>query len=69
MIELFKEWLPLIILGFNAALFIIIKFNDLTHLGKSINEIKESLKEIDKKLDYNAERISTIEGKCKANHG
>ncbi len=69
----FVTWIPILIslflTGFNAAIFIVIKFNDLRHLGKSLDEVKDTLKEITKKLDNNAERISAQEGKCKATHG
>ncbi len=61
--------ISLLIAGFNAAIFVVIKFNDMVHLDKNLQEIKDSLKELDKKLDNNAERISAIEGKCKATHG
>lgn len=59
----------LLLTGFNAAIFTIIKFNDLNHLEKSVQEIKESIKCIEKKLYANAEEIGEIKGKCKANHG
>ena len=69
----FATWIPILIslflAGFNAAIFVVIKFNDLAHLGKSLDEVKSSLKEITTKLDTNAVKIATIEGKCKANHG
>jgi prefoldin subunit 5 len=67
--EFVKEYLPLIILGFNVAMFVIIKFNDMHHLQLRFDELKKSIEKIDKKLDDNAERISKIEGKCLANHG
>lgn len=60
-----KEWLPLVILGFNAAMFIVIKFNDMIHMSNSMKELKVSLKEMDKKLDNHSERISCLEGKIK----
>jgi len=59
----------LFISGFNAAIFCIIKFNDISHLQKDLAELKESVKCIDKKLYINAEEIGIIKGKCKANHG
>jgi hypothetical protein len=58
----------LIIAGFNAAIFIIIKFNDLSHLEKSVNEIKDTVKDFDKKLDANTVSIASIEANCKATH-
>ena len=68
-ITLIKEWMPLIILGFNVAIFIVIKFNDMKHIEKSVEEIKKSISDL---VDINAaqgERISKIEGKCSVNHG
>ena len=64
-----REYLSLIILGFNVAMFVVIKFNDMRHLQLRFDELIKKIEDIDKKLDNNAERISTIEGKCKANHG
>ena len=59
----------LFLAGANVAIFCIVKFNDLIHLQKSQEEIKNMLLVMDKKLDNNAERISKVEGKCIANHG
>jgi prefoldin subunit 5 len=69
MITIIKEYLPLIVLGFNVAMFVVIKFNDMHHLQLRFDELKKSIENMDKKLDLNAERISKIEGTCKANHG
>ena len=55
--------------GFIVAMFCVVKFNDLHHLSKGLEEIKESVKCIEKKLYSNAEEIGEIKGKCKANHG
>jgi len=68
-LTIIKEWLPLIILGFNVAIFIIIKFNDMKHIEKAVNEIKKCVEEIKKENNKQGERLATIEGKCKANHG
>lgn len=71
-IELLR-WIPsligLFIAGFNAAIFCIVKFNDLRHLEGSVKELTTILKETNNKLDGTAERIAKIEGKCAANHG
>lgn len=71
-IELLR-WVPsllgLFIAGFNAAIFCIVKFNDLKHLESSVKELTEALKETNKALMNNGERLATIEGRCKANHG
>lgn len=68
-LTLIKEWLPLIILGFNVGIFIVIKFNDMKHIEAAVNEIKECVEEIRKENNKQGERISKIEGKCLANHG
>jgi hypothetical protein len=69
MIAIIKEYFPLVVLGFNVAMFIVIKFNDMHHLQLRFDELKKSIESIDKKLDSTSERISKIEGKCSANHG
>jgi len=71
-IELLR-WIPsligLFIAGFNAAIFCIVKFNDLKHVEKNLQNLTDVLKKIDDKLDKNSERISRIEGRCAAQHG
>ena len=42
---------------------VLIKFNDLKHLGLNVKELKEGQKDINKKLYNHAERISKLEGK------
>jgi hypothetical protein len=59
----------LLLAGFNAAIFIVIKFNDLKHLETSVKELVATLKETNKTLMNNGERLATLEGRCKANHG
>jgi len=59
----------LFLAGANVAIFCVVKFNDLAHLQKSQDEIKNTLTTMDKKLDSNSERLAKLEGKCKANHG
>ena len=54
--------ISLFVTGFSAAMFCVIKFNDIFHLGKSIDEMKKTLGEISCKVDNSAERISKIEG-------
>jgi len=68
-IMLIKEWLPVIVLGFNAAIFIVIKFNDMKHIEQAVQEIKKSISDLIKENNEQGERISKIEGKCTANHG
>jgi len=54
------------VVGFNACAFLIIKFNDLCHLEKGVNEIKDCVKELSHKIDNLTERVSKIEGKLEA---
>ena len=69
----FIKWIPsligLFIAGFNAAIFCVIKFNDLKHVEKNLQSLTDVLKKLDEKLDKNSERIAKIEGKCATNHG
>lgn len=58
----------LIMAGFNAAMFLVIKFNDMKHLSQDMKELKILIDKIDNKIDSQGQRISTIEGTCKANH-
>jgi len=55
--------LNILVLLVSVSGFIKITRNDLVHLEKDVKEIKKTLLEMDKKLDYNAERISKIEGR------
>jgi len=59
----------LFLAGANVAIFCVVKFNDLKHQEESLARIEKGQLEMDKKVDKIGERISTIEGKCKANHG
>ena len=69
MIEVIKDWMPMFLAGANVMIFIVIKFNDLKHLDLDMKEIKESLKKIDDAVCRTGERVASIEGKCRANHG
>jgi len=52
----------------NVIVLLAVKFNDLKHVQKDLEEIKKSIDCIDKKLYKNAEKIGEIEGRCSANH-
>jgi hypothetical protein len=59
----------IIILILQALMFAIIKFNDLKHLGRAVDEIKatlnvisEDIKETNKEITSVKERIARIEG-------
>lgn len=69
LLSLVGTGVTLLLAGFNAAIFCVIKFNDLKHLETSVRELTDTLKETNNKLDGTAERIAKIEGKCLANHG
>jgi len=69
MLTAIKEYLPLVVLGFNAALFLVIKFNDMHHLQLRFDELIKKLDGMDRKLDKDSERIANMEGRCRANHG
>lgn len=58
--------LTLMIVGFNAAMFLIIKFNDMKHMDIKLDSVVNTLKEMDRKLDRNSERVAKIEGTCAA---
>ena len=53
----------LFLAGANVAVFCIIKFNDLAHMQKGIEDIKADMSKIWTKVDSTAERTATIEGK------
>ena len=69
LLSLIGTGVTLLLAGFNAAIFIVIKFNDLKHLESSVKELTEALKETNKALISTGERISKLEGRCAANHG
>jgi hypothetical protein len=58
----------LLIMGFNTAMFIVIKFNDMKHLGHDVKEIKDDVKTLvlnSQKLEV---RMATQEEHCKVMH-
>jgi len=69
LLSLIGTGVTLLLAGFNAAIFVVIKFNDLKHLENSVKELVATLKETNKTLMNNGERLATLEGRCKANHG
>lgn len=48
--------------GFNAAMFAVIKFNDLKHLEQNVTEIKTTVNGLSAKIDNSLQRVSTLEG-------
>ncbi len=67
-LSLIKEYLPLLILGFNVAMFVVIKFNDMKHIEESLKKLIEKVEGLEKTLTSHSERIANIEGRCSANH-
>jgi hypothetical protein len=63
LIPLLSFGLNILILVVSIAGFLKILRNDLTHVQKSLEEIKTNQKETDRKLDILSERVATIEGK------
>ena len=57
--------LNVLILIVSISGFLKIMKNDLTHLQKSLDELKSNVKGMDKRMDSIAERLSTIEGRLK----
>jgi peptidoglycan hydrolase CwlO-like protein len=49
--------------GVNAAIFAIIKFNDLKHMQESLQRIEKKQTDMEEKLDSVAERVSKVEGR------
>jgi hypothetical protein len=60
--SLISAFVSLFIAGFSAAMFTVIKFNDLAHLGKALEEIKKELCEVRNKAIEVSERVSKVEG-------
>ncbi len=67
------QWIGILItavtVGFNAAMFVVIKFNDMKHLEETLRRLESKFDCLEKKNIDALQRISTIEGTCKANHG
>lgn len=56
--------ITLLVIGFNCAMFIVIKFNDLRHLSKDVEEIKKDVKsllEYQHNVDKRVVRLETKE--------
>ena len=43
--------------------FLVIKFNDLRHLGMSVDRIEKTVEKLDTKTDGIGERVAKLEGK------
>jgi hypothetical protein len=60
-------WITTIVLNLlTLSASILLKFNDLHHLGKKVDDLSDNLKEIGTTLVKHGERLATIEGRCAA---
>ena len=69
LLSVIPSMISLFLAGAGAAFCVIIKFNDLQHLSKTTDEIKNMVKDLTKEVVDNGERLAKLEGKCRANHG
>ena len=60
--------LSLLVMGFNCAMFIVIKFNDMRHLTKDVAEIKTDLKTLIISNQKQEVEIATQKEHCKIMH-
>jgi len=60
--------ITLLVMGFNVALFIVLKFNDLKHLSKDVSEIKEDVKTLVKKDEELGLKVAKMEVRCQERH-
>lgn len=51
----------------NSIMFITIKFNDLSHLQKGVDELKKDVKFLCDEVNVLSQRVSHIEGKLDKN--
>jgi hypothetical protein len=60
--------ITLVVMGFNCAMFIVLKFNDLKHVGQDVTEIKENVKTLVENSQKMEIRMATQEEHCKIMH-
>jgi hypothetical protein len=60
--------ISLLVVGFNMAMFVVIKFNDMKHLTKSVDEIKTDVKTLVCNAQKLEVRMATQEEHCKIMH-
>ena len=58
----------LLVLGFNCAMFCVIKFNDMAHLAIDVKEIKDNLKCLVDNAQKMEVRMGEQEVRCKLLH-
>ncbi len=49
----------------NIIILFSVKLNDLKHVQKSLDELKDKINTMDEKLDSFSERVSNIEGRLR----
>jgi len=57
-----------VVLGGNIATFMIIKFNDLRHLSKAVNELTVEMKSFKKEFKKVSDRVIAMKATCKETH-
>ena len=60
--------ISLLVMGFNCAMFIILKFNDMVHLGHDVKEIKDDVKTLVQNAQKIEVRLAMQEEHCKVMH-
>ena len=60
--------LSLLVMGFNMAMFVVIKFNDMKHLSADVTEIKDDVKTLVQNSQKMEVRMATQEEHCKVMH-
>ena len=60
--------ITILVMGFNMALFVVLKFNDLAHLTKDVGEIKTDVKTLVQNAQKIEVRMATQEERCKILH-
>lgn len=60
--------ISLLVIGFNMAMFVIIKFNDMRHMGHDLKEIKDDVKTLVNNSQKLEVRMATQEEHCKVMH-
>ena len=60
--------ITLLVMGFNMALFVVLKFNDLRHLTIDVGEIKTDVKTLVQNAQKIEVRMAMQEEHCKVMH-
>jgi high-affinity nickel permease len=60
--------ISLLVIGFNMAMFVVIKFNDMKHLSNDLSEIKGDVKTLVSNSQKLEIRMATQEEHCKVMH-